>query len=135
MAREELPQIFVGSPVLEIGALSPFDGIGHFGGKAPISNRTGNRLMEPDCAANAKVVGILHAVADPDLFAFDPDVGDPMLAATVRAPSHMQFQVLLEAGQAVFQFLDQPAGESLRLRDRKLAEFRATASNRTAPEY
>ena len=71
---------------------------------------------------------------DFDLLAFNADVGDPVLPATVGASGDVQLQVLIEAGQALFQFFDQPAREALRFGDRQLAEFRAAAGDGAARE-
>ena len=74
------------------------------------------------------------AVVNFDLLALDADVGDPVLAATVGASGDVKFQMLIETGQAFFQFFDQPAREALCLRDGELAEFCAAARHRAAPE-
>ncbi len=91
-------------------------------------------LMQAKRAADAEVIGIDHAAVDFHLLAFDADVGDPVLPATVGASGDVELQVLIEAGQAFFQFLDQPAREALGLRDCQLAEFRAAAGDGSAVE-
>ena len=55
-----------------------------------------------------------------------------MLPATIGATGDVQLQVLVEAGQALFQFFNEPAGESLRLGDGELAEFAAAAGDSPA---
>ncbi len=90
--------------------------------------------MQAERAAQAKVIGIDHLSVDFYLFAIDANVGDPVLSATVRAAGDVQLQMLIEAGQAVFQFFHQPAGKVLCFRDRELAELRAAAGDRAAPE-
>src|SRR5437660_1411470 len=103
-------------------------------GGATVANRTGRRLVQTDRTPKAEVVGVHHSPIQLDLLALNPDVSDPMLPATVRTPGDMQFEVLIEARQAFFQFLDQPAREALGFRDRQLAEFRPAASNGSTPE-
>ena len=65
--------------------------------------------MQPESAAHTEVIGIEQAVADLDFLAFDANVSNPVLATTVGASCDMQFQVLVKAGQALFEFLNQPA--------------------------
>ena len=81
-------------------------------------------LMFADRAAEAEVVGVDQLVAELDFFAFQADVGDPMLAAGIRAAGDMQFKLLIETRDANFEFFDQPAGETFRFGDRQFAEFR-----------
>ena len=95
VSSKELSEIFIGTSLVEIMAKQPLNGIGHLGRQAAIPNWTRNRLMETDRAADAEVISVFHAVAHFDLLAFDSDVGDPMLAAAIRASSDMQLKVLL----------------------------------------
>ena len=90
--------------------------------------------MQTERSANAKVISIDETSIDFHLLAIDANVGNPVLSAAVRTPGNVQFQVLIEARQALLQFFHQPAREALCLRDRQLAEFRAAASDRAAPE-
>src|ERR1700760_3147919 len=69
-----------------------------------------------------------------DFFAFKADVGNPMLAAAIRAAGHVQLQLLIELRNPFLDLFDQPARKALRLRNSKLAELRAGAGNRAAPE-
>ena len=69
-----------------------------------------------------------------DLLAFDADVGDPVLSATVGAAGDVEAKLLVELRQALFKFVDKPAGEALGLRDGELAELRAGAGDGAAPE-
>src|SRR5919201_1518103 len=46
-----------------------------------------------DAAAHAEVVGVDEGAVDLDLLALDPDVGDPVLPARVRAARHVQLQM------------------------------------------
>src|SRR5438477_4289228 len=132
--RKELTYIFIRATLVEIMPKQSLNRVRYFARQATISNRTCNRLVETDCAADAEVVSILHAVAYFNLLAFDTDVGDPVLPAAVRTPSDMQLQVLLKTGQAFFKFFHQPARKRLGLSDGKLAEFRPAARHGAAPE-
>src|SRR5581483_3685469 len=84
--------------------------------------------MQSKRAADAEVVSIEQAIVDLDLLAFDTDVGDPVLAATVGAPGHVKLQVLIEIRETFFQFFDQPTGEAFGFGDRQLAELGSAAS-------
>src|ERR1017187_6335854 len=146
LPRQKLPQLGVGVPGKELtqvlasltrGQILPqqsFDGVRNLGRRAAISHGPRCRLMQTERSAQAKVIGIDHATVDFNLFAVDADVGNPVLSATVGATGDVQFQMLIEAGQAVFQLFHQPAGEALCFRDRELAEFRAAAGDRATPE-
>ena len=90
--------------------------------------------MQPQGSTYAEVVSVDEAVLNFDLFAFNADVGNPVLAAAVRASCDVQLQVLIETGQALFEFFDQPAGKTLGLGDRQLAEFRSAARDGAAEE-
>src|ERR1700746_753831 len=83
--------------------------------------------MQAERAAHAKVVRVYQEVVDFDLLAFYADVSDPVLAATVGASRYVQFQVLIETGQPLFQFFHQPAREALGLSNSEFAEFRTAA--------
>ena len=67
--------------------------------------------MLPNRSTETEVVGIYQFAFVLDLLAFDPDVGNPVLSATVRASGDVQLQVLIEAGKTFFEFFNQPAGE------------------------
>src|ERR1039458_6125342 len=129
--RQKFPQLGVGVPGKELtqvlaslarGQILPqqsFDGVRNLGRRAAISHGPRCRLMQTERSAQAKVIGIDHATVDFDLFAVDADVGNPVLSATVGAAGDVQFQMLIEAGEAVFQLFHQPAGEALCFRDRE----------------
>ena len=65
--------------------------------------------MVADSAADAEVVGVDELAVVLDLLAFDADVGDPVLAAAVGAAGDVELELLVEAGQALFELLDEPA--------------------------
>jgi hypothetical protein len=69
-----------------------------------------------------------------DLFAFNADVRNPMLAAAVGATSHVELQLLIESRQPFFKFINQPARKTLGLRDGQLAELSPCAGDSAAPE-
>src|SRR5579871_4961466 len=105
------------------------NGIGNLGRQAAIAYGPRDGLLPSDRAPQAEVVGVEHALADLHLLALNADVGDPVLAATVGAPRDVQLQVLLEAGQALLQFLDQPASKALGFGDGNLAELGSAAGD------
>ena len=85
-------------------------------------------------SAEAKIKRVGQLALMLDLLALDADVRDPVLAATIRAASHIQLELLIESRQPLFEFIDQPLGKALGLGDGQLAEFRARASDCAAPE-
>ena len=108
------------------------NGVWHFRGQAAIPGGSGRRLMQAERAAHAEVIGVEQAVLHLDLLAFDTKVGDPVLAATVGAPSDVQLEVLVESGEALIQLLDQPSREGLGFRDGELAELGTAARDGAA---
>ena len=90
--------------------------------------------MKAERAAHAEVVGVHHPVLNFDFLALNTDVRDPVLPATVGASGDVQFEMLIEAGQTLFQFVHQPTGKALRFCDGEFAELRSTACDRPAPE-
>ena len=90
--------------------------------------------MLADGAAYAEVVGVDEIRALLDFFAFEADIGDPVLAAGVRATGDIQFEWLIEFRDAVFEFFNEPAGEGFCFSDGKFAEFGARAGHCAAPE-
>ncbi len=90
--------------------------------------------MLADGAADAEVVGVDEIGALLDFLALEADVGDPVLAAGVGAARDVQFERLIEFGDALFEFFDEPAGEGFGLGDGQFAEFGAGAGDGAAPE-
>src|SRR5258708_408470 len=131
---KELTQILVGLTRREIVPEQSLDRLRNLSRKAAISHRPRRRLMQTERSAQAEVIGINETSVHFHLLAINANVGNPVLSATVRASRNVQRQVLIKAGQTLFQFLDQPAGEALRLRDRQLAELRAAASDGASKE-
>src|SRR5258708_6173339 len=126
---KELTQILVGLTRSEILPEQSLDRLRNLSREAAISHGPRRRLMQTQRSAQAEVIGIDETSVDFHLLAINANVGNPVLPATVRASRNVQLQVLIKAWQTLFQFLDQPAGEALRLRDGQLAELRAAASD------
>src|ERR1700691_2403994 len=96
MAREISAQILSRFAFGQVFAQQPLDGIGNQRcGRAEADGPRGGGVFA-DGAANEKVVRVRQLAVVFDLLAFEADVGDPMLAAAVRASSHVQAQLLIE---------------------------------------
>src|SRR5579862_34052 len=132
--RKEAPQIFARLPRSEVLPQQSLDRSRNLGCEAAISHRSCRCLIQAERASDTEVIGIDEAAVDFHLFPVDADVGDPVLAATVRASRDVQLEVLIEAGKTLFQFLNEPTSEALSLRDCELAEFRACAGDGSAIE-
>ena len=87
-----------------------------------------------DGAADAEVEGVDHLAVLLDLLAFEADVGDPVLAAGVGAAGDVEADLLVEAGETLFELGDEPLVEGLGLGDGELAELGAGAGDGSAPE-
>src|SRR6266481_4107916 len=128
VAREKAAQIFAGRALPVEFAQQPLDGVRHFGSRAPITYRPRNRRKLPHAAPNAEVIRVHHPSIDLQLLAFDADVRDPMLPATIRASSDVQLELLLKPRQALIELFRKPAREALCFCQRQLAKFRTGAS-------
>jgi hypothetical protein len=62
-------------------------------------------------SSDAEVVGVDELPVLLDLLALQPEVSDPVLAATIGASGDVQLEVLLEARQPLVEFFAQPTGE------------------------
>src|SRR5262245_6496834 len=113
MAGAELPEILPGPPLLEIRAQQALDGGGHLRGRNAHALGPREAPVLPHRPADRELVRIHHVAIHPRLLAIEPDVGDPVLAAAVRAAGDVDPQMLLEAGQALLQTLHEPAREAL----------------------
>src|ERR1019366_7804828 len=129
MSSEEPAQIFVLFPRHEVTIQQTLDSVRDFCGRAAISHRTRNGLMQANRAANAEVIGVDELPVLLDLLALKPEIGDPVLAATVGASGDVQLEMLLEARQPLVEFFRQPATKRLRFGDRDFAEFSAGAGD------
>src|SRR5678815_2311951 len=127
VALKEMAQIFSRNAILAELQQQPLDRSGNFKRGAAIADgaRDGGECSER--TSDAEVVGVDRLAVDLELLAFDPEVGNPVLAATVGAPGHVKFEVLIEAGQSLIEFFDQPARKTFRFGDRELAELGAGA--------
>src|SRR5579864_4800792 len=120
--------------LIEIAAQQTLNGIWHFAGRAPVTHGTAKPCMLADGAPKAEVISILNAAVNFELLAFQSDIGNAMLAATVGAARYVELQLLIKFRDALFQLLNQPAGESFGFCYCQLAELAAGASYGAAPE-
>src|SRR5438067_935110 len=134
MAGKEAPEVLAGLTLGKIMSEQALDRVWNFCGQAAISGGAGRRLMQAERAAYAEVVGVEQAVVHLDFFALNPEVGDPVLAATIGASRDVQLEVLVESGKALIQLLDQPSRERLRFGDGELAELGAAARDCSSRE-
>src|SRR5574341_1586354 len=134
MLSNELAKISAIRPAIQVCRQQTLDGTRHLGRGAPVSYRPGLALVLADSAPHAEVVRINYCSAHLDLLALDADVGDPVLAAAIRATGHVDLEVLVKSGHPLLKLFYQPLGEALRLREGQLTEFRSRARNRTPPE-
>ncbi len=134
MPREKTPQIFSREAPGFVTAQQTLDGIRHFLREAAVADRPRDGGEASDASAHAEVICVLHAAFVADFLAFDADIGDPVLAAAIRATRDVELQVVRKLRQAVLEFSDEPTREALRLGDGQLAEFRARAGHGPAAE-
>src|SRR5438128_12131415 len=90
--------------------------------------------MRPHGAADAEVVGVDHLPVHLGLLALEADVGNPVLAAAIRAAGDVELQVLLEAGQPRLDIVHEVAPEALGLRESHLAALAARGRHGAPPE-
>src|ERR1700726_3910659 len=105
MATKKLAQVFVFFALGVEAFEQPFNGVGHGVRRAPVANWTRDGRELAHATADAEVVGVDHFAVLLNFLAFDADVRDPMLAATVWASGDVQLELLFEGGQALFEFL------------------------------
>ena len=127
-------QILFGLALGEVVAQQALDGFRHQRRGAAIADRARDGSVLADRSAEAEVEGVGELALVLDLLAFDADVGDPVLAAAIGAAGDVQAELLVELRQALFEFVDEPAGEALGLSDGQLAELGAGAGDGAAPE-
>src|SRR5580704_19425436 len=114
MPSEISAQILVRSAFRKIGAQQPLQSRRYFGRWYPIPDRPRHGGIFTYCSADAEVVSIHHLAFMLDLLAFQANIGDPVLAASIGAARHVQFQLLIELRDALLKLLNQPARKSLR---------------------
>ena len=127
-------QCFLAGSLDLVGGKQSCNRLGDFLGTTSKAYGSCNGGDLPHGAAYAKVICVDELSVDPNLLAFDTDIGDPVLAATVRATCDVQSQVLSEIGKAILEFFRQPAREAFCFRQCELAELRSGAGNRSAQE-
>jgi len=134
MAREEslerLAALALGMEEIEEAS----DGVGDFVGGAPIADGTGDGGDLADTASHTEIVGIDHFAVGFDFFAFDADVGDPVLAAGVGAAGDVETEFVLIVWKTFFELLGEPASVGLGFGEGEFAEFGAGAGDRAANE-
>jgi len=128
-AEKKLPQVFVGFLFLIKILEKALDCVRNFGRGAAVSHRAGDGGKLTHAAADAEIVGVNHLAVLFYFLAFDADVGDPVLPATVRAAGNVEFQLLLEAREPIVKLFAEPTGKAFGFSKRELAEFRASASD------
>src|SRR6266446_3407119 len=132
MPREKAPQVLARCALLVEFAQQPLDGVRHFRRRAAITDGPRNRRKLAHAASNAEVIRVDHPAIDLQLFAFNTDVRNPVLAAAIRASGDVQPELLLKARKPLIELFRKPARESFRFRERQLAEFRPGASDGAA---
>src|SRR5207237_7450850 len=83
---------------------------------------------------NTEIRGIDDRAVDLDRRVLDPEVGDRVLAAAVRATRDVDPELLLESRQALLEGLHERPREAFRLGERELAELGARARDGAPPE-
>src|SRR5580698_7039332 len=127
-------EVFVESAVGKVFAEQALDGFGDERCGASIADGARNGGVLADGSAEAEVISVGELAFVLDLFAFYADVGDPVLAAAVGAAGDVELELLVEAGEALLELVDEPAGEAFGFSDGELAEFGAGAGDGAAPE-
>lgn len=131
---EEMLERVLGGALGVVGAEETGDGVGNFFGAAAVADGTGDGSELANGAAHAEIVGVNELAIELDFFAFDTDVGDPVLPATVGAAGDVEFDVVAKAGETVFELFGEPAGERLGFGESEFAEFGAGAGDGAANE-
>lgn len=108
------------------------DGGGDFVGYAAVADGTRDGGDLADAATDAEVVGVDHFAVNFHFLALDADVGNPVLAAGVGAAGDVETDVVLIAGETLFELFREPAGERFCFREGEFAEFGASASDGAA---
>jgi hypothetical protein len=134
VARQEMLEIFAGVAIGLERVQKAWDGVGNFIGAAPETNGTRYGSDVADAATNAEIVGIDKFAIDLDFLAFDANVGDPVLTATIGAAGDMQLELMLKVGIAFFESFGDPPSEVLGFRESELAKFGTGAGHRAANE-
>src|SRR5712664_1381572 len=115
MPREKAPQVLARCALLVEFAQQPLDGVRHFRRRAAITDGPRNRRKLAHAASNAEVIRVDHPAIDLQLFAFNTDVRNPVLAAAIRASGDVQPELLLKARKPLIELFRKPARESRRM--------------------
>src|ERR1700756_476727 len=134
MARKPRPEIFTMSAILKIAAKQPLNRCRNLSRRSAIARGSTHTRVFADGSAHGEVERVDHLALMLHLFAFEADVGDPVLAAAVRAAGYVELDLLIESGQALFHLFDQPFCEPFRFADCQLAELGSRAGYGAAPE-
>src|SRR3954451_3186008 len=97
MPREKHPQILIGKLRSEIGSQQALNRGRHVGRRTPITERARYGLERAHAAAHAEIIRVYPLPVHLQLLAFNPDVGNPVLPATVWTSRYVKFEMLLES--------------------------------------
>ena len=75
--------------LLEVTAQQAFEGCWNLGGWNTITDRTANGSVLANGSPYTEIVCVNHPAIVFNFFSFETDIGDPVLAAAVRAAGHM----------------------------------------------
>src|SRR5689334_5820493 len=134
MPGKKVAEVLSGVPLFQIAGQQALNGVRHFTGRAAISNWPAKARTLAHGPAQAEIIGVLDAPVDLELLAFQADIGNAVLAATVRAAGDIELQLLVKRRQALLQLFHQPSRKGLRLSDGEFAELAAGAGHSPAPE-
>jgi hypothetical protein len=122
VAVAELAKVLPGVAARQVPGEEPLDRARHLRRRHTVADRAGGGLVLPDRPAHAEVVGVDQLAVQLELFPLDPDVGDPVLAAAVRAAGHVKLHVLVEPREPALQ-------SSTSQRAKPLVSVRASLQN------
>ena len=133
LLAQKCAQIFIGPAFfLNMFKIKSFDRVGNIGCRAAVSDRTRDGSNLANASSDAEVVGVDHFSVRFYFLAFDADVSDPMLSATVRAASDVQLYLFGKSGKPVFEFGREPAREPFCFSECEFAKFGTGASDGAA---
>src|ERR1700675_1153477 len=95
-------KIFAVASIREIWAQKWVDGSRNFPCRAAKADGASEALVFADGTAEAEIVGVNELVVELDFFAFEADVRNPVLAASIRAAGDVELERLVEGGDALF---------------------------------
>src|SRR5216684_4097567 len=121
--RKEPAQIFAGVALRRVAREQALNRLRNLVGHAAVANGPAKTGVFAYVSAQAEVVGVFKFAADFDFFAFEANIGKPVLTTAVRASRHVQLDLLLESGQPLFQFFHQPARKRFGFRDGQFAKL------------